>query len=98
MKAKNAAEADTLEKIPNIGKSVANDLRGLGILIPDQLKGMNGIELYFKLNEMTGIRHDPCIADTFMAAIDFMNGGKSKPWWQFTAHRKTLLKDFQLVK
>ncbi len=94
-KAKNAAEAETLEKIPNIGKSVANDLRGLGILIPDQLKEMNGIELYFKLNEMTGIRHDPCIADTFMAAIDFMSGGKSKSWWQFTAQRKTLLKDFQ---
>jgi DNA transformation protein len=33
------------------------------------------------------------MADALMAAVDFMNGGKAKPWWEFTAKRKTLLKD-----
>ena len=91
MKAKTAAEALTLEQIPNIGKAVAEDLRILGIKKPSQLKGKDGIKLYHKLNKLTGIRHDPCMADTLMAAVDFMNGGKALPWWKFTAKRKTLL-------
>lgn len=93
MKAKKYSEAKTLEQIPNIGKAVAQDLRGLGITKPSQLKGKDGLALYHKLNKTTGVRHDPCMADTFLAAVDFMNGGKAKPWWKFTAKRKTLLKD-----
>lgn len=93
MKAKQASEAATLEQIPNIGKAVAQDLRKIGITRPDQLIGKDGLQLYHKLNQDTGFRHDPCMADTLMAAVDFMNGGKAKSWWMFTAKRKTLLKD-----
>lgn len=92
MKAKNASSAKTLEMIPNVGKAVAEDLRNIGITKPEQLKGKDGIALYKKLNKVTGVRHDPCMADTLMAAVDFMNGGKSKPWWKFTPLRKQLLK------
>ncbi len=91
MKAKKASEALKLEDIPNIGKAVAADLRLIGIERPDQLKNKDGIELYHKLNKKTGVRHDPCMADTFMAAVDFMNGGRSRPWWDFTDKRKKLL-------
>jgi hypothetical protein len=91
MKAKKAAEAKRLEDIPNIGKSIANDLRGIGINMPMQLKGNDGLELYHKLNKTTGVPYDPCVADTFMAAVDFMNGGKPKPWWKFTKDRKKAL-------
>lgn len=91
MKAKKATEAKKLEDIPNIGKAVAEDLRLLGIERPSQLKGKDGLKLYHKLNKLTGTRHDPCMADTFMAAVDFMNGGKPRPWWEFTAERKNLL-------
>jgi hypothetical protein len=41
---------------------------------------------------MTGVRNDPCMADTSMAAVDFMNGGSPKSWWSFTAKRKAELK------
>jgi hypothetical protein len=92
-KAKRFSEAATLEQIPNVSKAVAQDLRSIGINRPDQLKGKDGLKLYHKLNKTTGVRHDPCMADTLMAAVDFMNGGKAKPWWEFTAKRKTLLKD-----
>ena len=92
MKAKKAAEAAKLEDIPNVGKAVAQDLRDIGIQRPQQLKGKDGIKLYHKLNRVTGLRHDRCMADTFMAAVDFMNGGPSRPWWDFTEKRKTLLK------
>ncbi len=63
MKAKKAAEAKRLEDIPNIGKSIANDLRGIGIKTPTQLKGNDGLELYHKLNKTTGVRYDPCVAN-----------------------------------
>jgi Pathogenicity locus len=91
MKAKNAKEAITLDQIPNIGKAVIEDLRLLGITKPGQLKNKDGIKLYKKLNKLTGVTHDPCMADTLMAAVDFMNGGKARPWWDFTAERKKIL-------
>lgn len=90
-KAKKASEAECLEQIPNIGKAIAEDLRGIGIQMPEQLRGKDGLKLYHQLNRKTGVRHDPCVADTFMAAVDFMNGGKAKPWWSFTKKRKELL-------
>lgn len=93
MKAKQASEARELEDIPNIGGALAGDLRAIGISRPSQLKGKDGLRLYAKLNQVTGSRHDPCMADTFLAAVDFMNGGAPKPWWAFTHQRKQLLKD-----
>lgn len=92
MKAKTAADATSLEEIPNIGKSIAQDLRNIGINTPAQLKNKNPLALYRKLEETMGERHDPCVADTLMAAVDFMNGAKAKPWWKFTQKRKSLLK------
>ena len=92
-KAKRASDATELTQIPNVGEAVVNDLHLLGITKPQQLKGKNGLSLYKKLNDLTGIRHDPCSADVFLAATDFMNGGKAKPWWNFTAKRKQLLKE-----
>ncbi len=91
MKAKKHTEAHKLEDIPNIGKSIANDLRGLGIFKPTDLCKKNALKLYQLLNETTGVRHDPCVLDTFMAAVDFMNGGKARPWWDFTKSRKQML-------
>ncbi|HSH95895.1 MAG TPA: helix-hairpin-helix domain-containing protein, partial [Roseimicrobium sp.] len=38
-----------------------------------------------------GLRHDPCMLDTFIAAVRFMDGGPKKPWWAFTKERKAEL-------
>jgi hypothetical protein len=35
-----------------------------------------------------GQRHDPCLLDTFIAAVRYMEGGPKKPWWEYTAQRK----------
>ncbi len=87
-KARHATEALELTDIPNVGISIANDLRGLGITQPKQLVGQDAFALYQKINLNTGVRHDPCVLDTFIAAVDFMQGGDAKPWWLFTAQRK----------
>ncbi len=88
MKADLPAQAKRLEDIPNIGPSLASDLRGIGITQPKQLKGKDGLALYRKLNKVTGARHDPCVADTFLAAVHFMDTGEALPWWKFTPKRK----------
>lgn len=93
MKAKTREKATRLEEIPNIGASIAKNLREIGVGTPEQLKDEDGVELYLKLNALTGVRHDPCVADVFMAAVDFMNGAETKPWWSYTTQRKKRLKN-----
>jgi hypothetical protein len=77
-----------LDHLPNIGKAMAADLRLIGIERPQDLIGRDPLSLYRALVERTGSRQDPCILDTFMAVIDFMEGGEARPWWLFTAERK----------
>ena len=87
-KASNASQARVLTDIPNIGKSIAQDLRGLGVNTPADVKTMNPMAIYEALRTPMGSRHDPCVLDTFLAAKDFMNGGSALPWWHFTPQRK----------
>jgi len=89
-KAKTPGEAIVLDQIPNIGRSLAEDLRGIGIRTPKALVGKDPLRLYQTLNQKTGIRHDPCVLDTFMAAVAFMNGEGAKPWWAYTPQRKAM--------
>jgi hypothetical protein len=89
-KAARAADCTVLEDLPNIGPALAADLRRIGIQTPRELKGLDSFVLYQKLNAATGTRNDPCVLDTFMAAVDFMNGAAAAPWWTYTAQRKAL--------
>ena len=77
-----------LEDLPNIGKSIAGDLRHLGIRKPEELRGKDAFVLYDRLCSLTGKKQDPCVLDVFMSAISFVNGGPAKPWWYFTKERK----------
>ena len=85
------ASAIELEDMPNVGKAIAGDLRSLGFRVPSQLRGENPYALYDRLNALSGARHDPCVLDTFIAAIRFMNGEPARPWWHYTAERKRTL-------
>jgi hypothetical protein len=87
-KARHAAECEQLEQLPNIGPSIAGDLRLIGVQFPQALADADAMQLYQRLCQLTGKRHDPCVLDTFMAAIDFMRGADPKPWWLYTAQRK----------
>jgi hypothetical protein len=81
-----------LEDLPNIGKSIAGDLKRLGIHKPEDLRGKDAFALYNTLCSITGKRQDPCVLDVFMSAISFVNGGQAKPWWRFTDERKAIVK------
>ena len=77
-----------LEDIPNVGPAIAADLRRLGITLPAELPGCDPYAMYDDLCRITGQRHDPCLLDTFIAAVRFMEGEPKKPWWKYTAERK----------
>ena len=80
-----------LEDIPNVGPAVAGDLRQLGITSPGDLPGRDPYALYDDLCRITGQRHDPCVLDTFIAAVRYTEGAPKKPWWEYTAERKRVM-------
>ena len=79
-----------LEDVPNVGPSIAGDLRSLGIRAPADLKGRDPWRLYQALCRKTKSRQDPCVLDTFMAAVAFAETGDKRPWWAYTKKRKAL--------
>jgi Pathogenicity locus len=89
-KAVSPAACSALEQLPNIGPSLAADLRLIGIERPADLRGKDAFVLYQKLCLATDQRQDPCVLDTFMAAVDFMRGAPPAPWWHYTPQRKAL--------
>ena len=80
-----------LEDLPNVGRAIAADLRAIGIRAPRELKGRDPYALYDALNRATGTRHDPCVLDTFIAAVRYVEGAPARPWWKYTAQRKRTL-------
>ena len=88
MMKKKREELSHLEDIPNIGPAIAGDLRQLGIMLPADLLERDPYVMYDDLCRITGQRHDPCLLDTFIAAVRYMAGEPKKPWWKYTAERK----------
>lgn len=88
MKARAATLAKKFTDIPNIGPRIEDDFLLLGLKFPNDLKGKDPFVLYTDLCKKTAARHDPCVLDTFIAAVDFMNGAPPRVWWHYTKERK----------
>lgn len=90
----NRMRMTLLEDLPNVGPAIAADFVRIGIRTPRELAGRDPdfpYALYDELNRITGKRHDPCLLDTFIAAVRFMEGAPARPWWKYTAERKRTL-------
>jgi hypothetical protein len=75
-----------LEGVPGIGKSLAQDLRDIGIDRPSCLKGKNPERLYAKLEKLRGVHIDRCVLYTFRCAVYYAEGGRSPEklkWWNW---------------
>jgi hypothetical protein len=70
-----ATHVDEVKKLADIPK-------------PAQLRNKDPFILYTKLSKLTGLRQDPCVLDTYIAVIDFMNGAPVRPWYSYTKERK----------
>jgi len=77
-----------LEDIPNVGPSLAANLRRVGVDRPRDLRGREPFELYQALCVASGARQDPCVLDVFISAVRYVEGAKARPWWHYTAERK----------
>lgn len=93
MKHPTASNVPRLEDLPNIGKSIANDLRSLGIHTPAELAGRTPLDLFLQLGAPMGKRHDPCVFYTLLAAEHFLKTSEPLPWWHFTAEGKRILRE-----
>ncbi len=78
----------TLQEMPNIGPAMAYDLIRLGIRNVDDVAHADAQALYERICAMDGIRHDPCVLDTFNATVHNARTGQELPWWEFSRRRK----------
>lgn len=85
------SRVQSLTDLPNVGKATADDLRLLGFHSPEQLAGECPFDMYERLCQETGQRHDPCVIDMFMSVTSFLKGEPPRPWWEFTEMRKRIL-------
>jgi Pathogenicity locus len=81
---KKISSTNRLEDLPNIGASIAGDLRGLGIHSPAELAAQDPLAIYLRLTTPMGQRHDPCVLYTLMAARHYLETGEALVWWKFT--------------
>ena len=87
-RANTGAMADDLTNIPNVGPEGRRALRRLGIETPDDLQGRGRRgAVRAPVRAWTASREDPCLLDTFTAAVDFANGAPARPWWEYSRER-----------
>ncbi|MEA2185230.1 MAG: hypothetical protein QOK16_241 [Solirubrobacteraceae bacterium] len=79
---------DELTTIPNVGPAVARYLRRVEIGAIADLRGRDPHELFDRLCAIDARRYDPCLLDTFVAAVAFANGEPARPWWEYSRERK----------
>ena len=77
-----------LQTIPNVGPAVARKLERLDVHSAGDLRGRDPHELFERLCTLDGQRHDPCLLDTFVAAVSYADGGPARPWWELSRERK----------
>lgn len=77
-----------LTDLPNIGKSIATDLRKIGINSSSELEKRNPLSIFEELRTVMGKRHDPCVYYTLLSVNHFLRTGESLPWWKFTEQGK----------
>mgnify|MGYP000870983529 CR=1 FL=1 len=77
----------------NVGMEVAARAASDGYTVVMALTAQLAINpaLYDKLNRVTGQRHDPCVLDTFIGAVRYVDGAPARPWWHYTRERKRVL-------
>ena len=80
-----AHPVDDLQTIPGVGPSLAGDLRDLGVTSVAALRNRNPERLYASLNDIRGVRQDPCVLYVFRCAVYFARADKPRPellkWW-----------------
>jgi predicted RecB family nuclease len=85
---RNQKNKNDLQNIPGVGKSIAEDLRNIGILSVTDLKGKNPEKLFELSNRFEGKIQDRCLLYVFREAVYFAENKNPDPeklkWWNWT--------------
>jgi nucleotidyltransferase/DNA polymerase involved in DNA repair len=80
-------DKNNIQTIPGIGKSIAEDLRNIGIYSVTDLKGKDPEKLYEMSNRFEGKIQDRCLLYVFREAVYFAGNKKHNPeklkWWNW---------------
>lgn len=81
-----------LQDLVSVGPAMLRDFKLLGVRSVAQLARRNPKRLYEKLCRMTGKRQDPCLLDTFSAAVAQARNpllpAERCQWWYWSRERK----------
>jgi len=87
-----ATEARELGDLISIGPAMLRDFELLGIRSVAQLARQDPERMYLRLERATGQRQDPCVLDTFWAAVAQAKNprlpAEQCQWWYWSAKRK----------
>ena len=82
-----------LAELISIGPAMLRDFELLGIRSVRQLAKQNPQRMYERLNRATGQRQDPCVLDTFYAAVAQARNprlpAEQCQWWYWRRNRKS---------
>lgn len=87
LKAPQARTRDDLVRIPGVGRSIAGDLRDIGIDTVADLRHADPEALYDTLRELRGTHIDRCMLYVFRCAVYFATEEQHDPellkWWNW---------------
>lgn len=80
-----------LEDLTSVGPSTIADLKLLGVRTVESLAKQDPRELFRRLCELSGQKHDPCCEDVFSAAVaqakDRSLPREMRNWWYWSQMR-----------
>ena len=87
-----ATDTRKLQDLRGIGRKMMEDFELLGIASVRQLKTQDADQLYARMCELTGLRQDPCVLDTYRCAIEQARNPdlpqEERDWWYWSRVRK----------
>ncbi|HKW32993.1 MAG TPA: helix-hairpin-helix domain-containing protein [Candidatus Acidoferrum sp.] len=85
-----------LDDLISIGPAMLRDFEMLGIRCVAQLARQEPRKMYTRLNRKMGQRQDPCVLDTFRAAVAQARNprlpAKKCQWWYWSRIRKSAIR------
>lgn len=86
------ADGRRFQDLFSVGPSIERDFQMMGIRSVAQLAKQNPQKMYDKMCKLTGQRQDPCVLDTFEAAVaQALNPrlpAEKCQWWYWSKIRK----------
>lgn len=87
-------EARNLGDLISIGPAMLEDFAMLGVRSVAQLAKRDPKKMYAKLGKLRGQRQDPCVLDTFVAAVEQAKNprlaAEKCQWWYWSRKRKAM--------